>query len=300
MLHSHWVTPRGLAGALLAREFGLPHVLTLRHGALVEETAASWSYRQLVARILKSTDHVVAVSEPLGDMARRLVGPDRVSVIANGVDVEALTSLAPAEADAVCALRAESGDAALRVLFVGTDLPKKGFPALWEAWRRLAGGGRRVHLSAVGLTEDDRTRLTREAEAAGLSRWCRCHGSVDPSEMKRHYHAADVFVLPTLHEGFPNALIEAAACDTPVVATPVGGIPTFLDDGVTGLDITPGSADSVVAALTRLLDDDTLGTRLAQAAKRRLGQGFDLRANAGRLVAIYDRLLSRSAAEARR
>jgi glycosyltransferase involved in cell wall biosynthesis len=95
----------------------------------------------------------------------------------------------------------------------------------------------------------------------------------DPREVARYYQAADLYVHAARADTFPNAVLEALACGTPVVATAVGGIPEQVDDGVTGLLVPPGDAEAMAAAIGRLLADDELrgamGRRAADEARRR-------------------------------
>jgi glycosyltransferase involved in cell wall biosynthesis len=79
---------------------------------------------------------------------------------------------------------------------------------------------------------------------------------------------ANVFVLPSLSEGSPNALLEAMACGLPVVATRVGGVPEIATDGATALLVPPKDPLSLARAIDRLLDDVDLGAALGTAARR--------------------------------
>lgn len=95
----------------------------------------------------------------------------------------------------------------------------------------------------------------------------------DPREVARYYQAADLYLHAARADTFPNAILEALACGTPVIATAVGGIPEQVEDGVTGLLVPPGDAEAMAAAIGRLLGDDnlraTMGRRAAGEARRR-------------------------------
>lgn len=291
VLHSHWLTPRGVAGHLLAREFGLPHVITLRHGALVDEVAHTPGLRLLAAWVLRGAAHVIGVSRPLCDLAARYAGEDKVSLIPNGVSLPALQSLSPAERDTVASLRQKAAAGSFRVLFIGANLPQKGFYDLFAAWRSLLCAGHNVHLTAVGLSALDRAALTTQLQELNVDEHCTLVGPLPWSELRLYYHASDAYVLPTLNEGFPNTLIEAAACGVPLVATRVGGIPDFLRDRENGLFVDVASPESIVRALTHLIEEPEKAHRYSVQALEDVHNGYDMTKNAGKIVTIYQRLL---------
>ena len=102
--------------------------------------------------------------------------------------------------------------------------------------------------------------------------------------------AMDVLVCTSSHESFGRVLIEAMAVGTPVVATPVGGIPDVVEDGCTGL--LAGDAESLAAAVQRILDDPALAARLAAAAQEEVRRRFDAAAVTRRIEDLYRELLA--------
>lgn len=164
-------------------------------------------------------------------------------------------------------------DQGLSLLCVATVTPRKGHALLLEA---LAGLRERPwHLHCVGsLTRDaDTSQALREAIARhGLQERVLLHGEVDEACLAAHYAQADVFVLPSFHEGYGMVLTEALASGLPIVSTAVGAIPDTVP-AEAALLVPPGDAAALRAALARLLDDPLLRTALAtgaQAARTRL------------------------------
>lgn len=88
----------------------------------------------------------------------------------------------------------------------------------------------------------------------------------------------EIFCLTSDSEGTPNAVLEAMAAGLPVIATRVGGIPRIIDDGLSGLLISPGDSDGLASALRMLLNDPQLAHRLGNAAKKRAETEFGARA----------------------
>jgi glycosyltransferase involved in cell wall biosynthesis len=114
-------------------------------------------------------------------------------------------------------------------------------------------------------------------------------GWTDESRSRELLTQSDLFVLPSRNEGLPVAIVEAMAYGLPVVATPVGSVPTAIDNEVSGLLVPPGQPVPLAAALVRLMDSGQLRQDLAAAARRRFEQDFDIRIFCDRLLAIYRR-----------
>jgi starch synthase len=114
-----------------------------------------------------------------------------------------------------------------------------------------------------------------------------------------HLHShATVFVCPSIYEPFGLVILEAMACETPVVASRVGGIPEIVVEGETGylVDFNPADPDAFTSALAdrleRLLGDPTLAATMGKSGRERVLQHFGWRAIASQTVQLYDSLLS--------
>jgi glycosyltransferase involved in cell wall biosynthesis len=103
--------------------------------------------------------------------------------------------------------------------------------------------------------------------------------------------ALDLFVLPSLWEGMPNAVLEAMAAGLPVVATAVGGTPEVVMDGVTGLLVPPQDPSALAQAIERLLRDPDLRRTMGRAGRRRVEQHFDVRETVRQVEDLYETLL---------
>ncbi|NPV69673.1 MAG: glycosyltransferase [Firmicutes bacterium] len=112
--------------------------------------------------------------------------------------------------------------------------------------------------------------------------------------------AFDVFVMPSLGEGLGIALLEAMALRKPVVASNTGGIPEVVQDGANGLLVSPGDPLHLAVAVTRLLRDGPLATRIAAAGRESVLERFSAAAMAERTAAVYTRLSGMRGAAPRR
>jgi glycosyltransferase involved in cell wall biosynthesis len=113
------------------------------------------------------------------------------------------------------------------------------------------------------------------------------------------FPAIDVFVLPSLSEGFPNALMEAMACGCCVLASDVGGNPELVQNGVTGLLFPSRDRDALVEGLLKVIDDAALRQRLGSAAAETVSREFSLEHGATRMQEIYETILSGGSADRR-
>jgi len=103
----------------------------------------------------------------------------------------------------------------------------------------------------------------------------------------------DCFALAsTRTEGVPGSLLQAAAAGIPLVASRIGGIPEFVDDGVTGLLVPPEDPAALAAAIERVLADPAAAAARARTARKRCEEGFSRETSIGRLIALYDELLA--------
>ncbi len=109
----------------------------------------------------------------------------------------------------------------------------------------------------------------------------------------RAFSAADIAVLPSQHEGFPNSVVEAMAMGVPVIASNVGGIPDAVEDGRTGLLVAPGDAESLRRALVRLIDDEMFRRSAGESSRIKAGAEFRASAVIDRLELLYDNLLEK-------
>jgi glycosyltransferase involved in cell wall biosynthesis len=111
------------------------------------------------------------------------------------------------------------------------------------------------------------------------------------TDVARLHHAFDVFVQSSDYEGTPNAVLEAMAFETPVVATDVGGTNELIDNGTHGVIVPPGDRTALSQAIIATLGDREAASRRAQAARQRVETTLSFRARMAAVEAVYDRLI---------
>ena len=218
------------------------------------------------------------------------VPPERVHYVPQGVDMQRFR---PAEAGEAAATRAALGWPTERLiyLYLGRLSLEKGALELLEAWKLLrpenatlvlAGPDMENHPWNVGPQAREFVRRHDLGPSVIF------HGPT--TEAPRLLRAADVYVLPSHFEALSVAAIEAAATALPIVATAVGGIGDYTEDGVNGLLVPPKDTARLAEAMGRLLSDPGLRARLGREARARVEDRFSEGAVFGRLADILTSL----------
>jgi len=209
----------------------------------------------------------------------------RLELIYNGVDLERFHPRLKAEHRS--ALRARLGipDSSMLFLFVGSGFERKGVPALLEAFARPGVNGV-AHLVIIGA---DRHAAAMQARAQALGIAARTHFPGPQRDVAVWYAAADCFVLPTLYDPFPNAVLEAMACGLPVITSRQCGAAELITAGREGWSCDAWDIESLGGHLAQL---DVDQARQMGEAARMLAERFPLEQVAVQLVALYRNLLS--------
>jgi glycosyltransferase involved in cell wall biosynthesis len=206
-------------------------------------------------RALSAARQVVVTSRATAvDLAALSVPPARIAVVEPGTDTVA--PRAP-----------QRSEGALQLLCVATLTARKGHAVLLEALAGLKQLQWSLHLVGSATRDPATAQQLRNASTAlGLAQRVHWHGEVDETSLSAHYAAADLFVLPSYHEGYGMAVAEALAHGLPVVATDAGALPQTLPHAA-GRLVPPGDAAALRAALLALLADPGARAACARAAR---------------------------------
>lgn len=287
IVHAH-LFEGALYSALAARLAGVPCVATL-HGQVDLKRGGR---RGAIKRWLfsRTVSALAVVSDALGRELAPLLSlpPARLHTIPNGV---LRRTAVPVTAPRAGEAPSPPAGGVRRLIAIGNIRQPKGYPVLLDALHRLRQSVPRVHLDIVG--EPDRhglyDALQEQVSSLGLSDAVTFHGFLaDPLPLLSR---ADVFVLASSQEGFSLATIEAMLAGIPVVATRSGGPEEILRHGETGLLVPVGQPPALAAALQQLLDDPTVGGRLAQAAQQDASARYSLDTMVGAYERLYAGLL---------
>jgi alpha-maltose-1-phosphate synthase len=304
LVHSHtWYA--NLGGHLSKLMWSIPHVMTI-HSL---EPLRPWKAEQLGGGYALSlfcertaileADAVIAVSRGVREdvlSCYPTVNPDRVQVIHNGIDPEIYRPQLSLETMTRFGIDPSRPFA----LFNGRITRQKGLPLLLTAALKLDPQYQVVIVASSPDTPEIAAEVAALAGRVSAERgnlvWID-HFISREDLIHLHSHAA-VFVCPSIYEPFGLVILEAMACETPVVASRVGGIPEIVVEGETGylVGFNPADPDAFTSALAgrleELLGDAPVAAKMGKAGRERVLQHFGWRAIASQTLQLYDRLLS--------
>ena len=293
IVHSHyWLS--GRIGLILGRHWHIPHVASFHTLAEVKMRARvgenETEHRASGERkIIAMADHVLAFSEHEKEAMVRLYGarPDKVGVIPGGVDTELFSPM-----DRDLARQTLGLQHSQIVLYVGRIEPLKGVDILLRAVSQLDRSQLIRTIIIGGDLEGDQEimRLKALSVDLGISQFVSFMGSLEQQALPSYYNAADICVVPSYYESFGLVALEAMACGTPVIASRVGGLPTFVKDSLTGYLISWHCPESFADGLEVLLYSHGMRKFMGEAARETaLGMGWPNVVD--QLISLYKELL---------
>jgi glycosyltransferase involved in cell wall biosynthesis len=276
-------------GVLLIKANGLPVVANVHHPLQVDRANSVRQARDLPGKfqwlrfypfwmqeiVARGVDRIITGSRNSAKSVAKefRLQPDRISVIYDGVDTDTFRPIEAPREDGL-------------ILYVGnSDDRNKGARYLVEAMSLLQDDDS-LHLTVV----DRATAWTVPTLARDLGIGDRVNltGRLSQRELVRLYNTCEVFVSPSLYEGFGLPAAEAMACGAPVVATTAGAFPEVIEDEVSGLLVPPRDAAALGTALQRVRGDSFLRYKIGREARRRIREHFSWRETATRTHDLYE------------
>lgn len=257
--------PCGPIGLLLRRLCGIRYVVSLRGGDVPgAESSLEWLHTLLTPirrLILRSSVAVVTNSTALKSLAER-ADDMPVHVIPNGVDAGFFSPEERSEPES---------EGPFRIAFVGRLRQQKNVSFLLERLTSFAPGEIRLQIIGDG---PDRRSLEGYAQRHGINNAITWHGWLGAKELRNVYRNVDCLVNVSLYEGMSNAILEAMACELPVIASRGTGSDAAVEHGVTGLLFDLGQPADFIVALKRLQQDRPFACQLGKAARARVLSKF--------------------------
>lgn len=242
--------PSGMAGAPLARWWGVPHIVRFGGGDvpgwLPGELAGYHRLSNSInQRIVRGAAAVLANSEGLKEMARRAFPGVRIDILCNAINPNEFPPPSPRKTDR-----------AVRFVFAGRMTSQKGLDTLMKALARMHRNSPKLAWQIELIGEGPlRQAVSDMAHSHGFADRVKLPGWLSREAVHERLRAADIFVLPSRYEGMPNALLEAMACSLPAVATDIMGSSELVIDRETGFLVRPDDDVALADRLERLARD---------------------------------------------
>jgi N-acetyl-alpha-D-glucosaminyl L-malate synthase BshA len=289
LLHVHYAIPHSIS-ALLARESLKPRrrlpVVTTLHGTDITLVGADRSYLPITRYGIVQSDGVTAISNYLKEATKEIFQFDDIRVIPNFVCQHDYKRL---QVESLRATLAPEGEPLL--VHVSNFRPVKRPADCVEILARVLQKGIKTRLVMVG---DGSERTNAEHRARCLGIYDRCTFVGKQPRIVDYLSACDVLLLPSEQESFGLAALEAMACEVPVIASRVGGLPEVVTDGETGYLNPVGDIEEMAVDAVRLLSDQKLRREMGQRARESAISRYRTDVVIPQYIEFYEEVLART------
>jgi len=287
LLHVHYAIPHSIS-AILARESLKPHrclpVITTLHGTDITLVGADRSYLPITRYGIMQSDGVTAISHYLKRATEETFGFDNIAVIPNFI------CASDYQRHKVPDLRAElSPEGEPLLVHVSNFRPVKRVVDCVEILARVREKGIRARLVMVG-DGSERPNAEHRARCLGVYEHCSFVGK--QPKIVDYLSATDVLLLPSEQESFGLAALEAMACEVPVIASRVGGIPEVVTDGENGYLSAVGDVEKMSTDAARLLADEELRAEMGRRARESAVSRYNTERVIPQYIEFYERVLA--------
>jgi len=289
LLHVHYAIPHSISG-ILARESLKPKrylpVITTLHGTDITLVGADRSYLPITRYGIVQSDGVTAISHYLKEATQEIFQFDEIEVIPNFI---CQTDYARHPVAELRSKLAPNGEPLL--VHVSNFRPVKRPVDCVEILARVLQKGIKTRLVMVG-DGSERTNVEHRARCLGVYDQCVFVGK--QPNIVDYLSAADVLLLPSDQESFGLAALEAMACEVPVIASRVGGIPEVVTDGETGFLSEVGDVEKMADDAARLLGDAKLRREMGKRARESAVANYRTDIVIPRYIEFYERVLKKT------
>ena len=252
------------------------------HGSDVYMIPEAGLFQKSYIRAISNANAIITVSNANKERLTTLGLPgDKIIVIPNGIELSMFNNT-------ISTLRVH--EAGIQIVWVGRMVEVKGLEYLFSAMRIIVSSYPNSKLTLIG-DGPLKDKLERLAGALSLTENITFIGYVKNTEVPQYLKEADIFVLPSLSEGFPVVIPEAMAAGKPIVASNVGGISDAVTDGVTGFLVAPENAEWLAEKLIYLIEHPEVSVSMGKAGRKKVEEQFTWGEIAKRTIEMYMALL---------
>jgi glycosyltransferase involved in cell wall biosynthesis len=274
VLHAYFLTQAGFIATLAGRYLNIPSVVSIR-GNDVDRAAFDPSRFSHTMFALQHANVVIANATESIRKAKAFYDRE-IILIPNGVDADHFKPMKKNEklAEALGLEGKTKEERSAVVGFVGEMREKKGMRTLLSAYAQVNARRLSTLLTVGEIRHGEDSQTFEEMRASIPESNIVVTGYVSPNDLPAYYSLIDVFVHPSLHDGMPNAILEAMACEKAVIATPAGGTKDIVEDGKNGMLVNVNDADMLAEKILELLDDREKRAWLGKSAREFVVSNF--------------------------
>ncbi len=274
VLHAYFLPQAGFVATYAGKYLNIPSVVSIR-GNDVERAAFDPSKFSHVMYVLQNASAVTTNASELARKAKAFVSRE-VNLIPNGIDIELFKPMERNEglAEVLGFDGGRKEERSAVIGFAGELREKKGLKTLLSAYAQV-NKERPTTLLIVGevRTGEDK-QVFDELRLSIPNSKIIVTGTISHKDMPAYYALMDVFVHPSLRDGMPNALLEAMACEKPVIATPVGGTTDVIEDGKNGVLVNVNDAEVLAESILQLLSQPENRRTISKSAREAVVSRF--------------------------
>jgi glycosyltransferase involved in cell wall biosynthesis len=280
-VHAHYATSYGLIGALAGFH---PYIISAWGSDLMDFPENSFLKSQLIKYIFKKTDKILVTSKVLSTHAEKF-SSKKIDIIPFGVDTN---KFKPMEVQSVfkndCIV---IGTVKSMEQIYGIDILIRAFAQLNRKFPTL---NLRLLLVGSGSRENEYKELVSNLNIKKQTFFA---GRIQHNDLVSYYNMMDIFVNISRNESFGVSVLEASACEKPVVVTSVGGLPEVAEDMVTGLLVPPSDTEAVVRAMEKLVNDKNLRLTLGVNGRKKVMQEYEFSKCLAKQIEIYNDVIEK-------
>lgn len=247
----------------IAHNLGMHIVLHIHGGNYIKERNRPWYIKRLLDKIFVWSKHVIVLGKEEKTILEEDFSLHNVVLLPNCIDLTVTKEFQ----------RDTTSKEALDILYLGRIEPNKGIDYILEACCTLKENGVEFHLHFAGKEENEGQYIPKFRETLG--EYFTYHGIVSGEKKTDVLKRCDVFLLPSFYEGLPMSLLETMSFGQVPVVTPVGSIPTVVQDKVNGIIISIKNAEDIVDAVKGLTTNKDLCSELSMKAKETIIEKFN-------------------------
>jgi glycosyltransferase involved in cell wall biosynthesis len=243
----------------------------------------------------RSADAVLTNSNFLSREIANLYGvaQKRIYVVHNGVDLQ---TFYPRDSRQRIFKRLGLHSKSHLILYLGGFRPVKGPAYVLDAFKKIHQRNRNIKLLFVGghapLDEIFKDATVKTVQALRKKGVLHSISNIPHFRLPEYYSAADAIVVPSIYDAFPKVIMEAMACNTPVIASDAGGIPEIVYHEKTGLLVRPANSNELTEAVERVIRNRYLKEAITDDARKLVEQKFTWKIAAKRTLEVYEQLLA--------